>query len=64
MNNDRAWDSMQQVVLFQWIPNAPYTSKQSYKNILVKRKKCFCERETKRKKKTRLPRECIENEVT
>lgn len=52
-DSDRVWDPMQQVVSLQRIPNASYTSEQTYKNILVKRKKCCCERETKRNKKAR-----------
>ena len=49
-NRDRVWDPMQQVVPLEWIPIVSYTSKQTYKNILVK-KKCSSQMETKENKK-------------
>ena len=46
-DRDEVWYPMQQVVTLQWIPNVSYTSNQTYKNLLVKRKKCSSQMETK-----------------
>ena len=51
-DRDRVWDPMQQVVPLQWIPNVSYTSNQTYQNILIKRKKCSSQMETKKNKET------------
>lgn len=54
MDRDRVWDPIQQVVPLQWKPNISYTINQTYKNILVKRKKRSSQMETKKNKKTRV----------
>ena len=41
-NKDMVWYPIQQVVPLQWIPNLSDTSNQTYKNLLIERKKkCF-----------------------
>ena len=51
-DRDRVWDPMQEMVPLQQTPNFSYTSNQTYKNILVKSKKCSSQMETKKNKKS------------
>ena len=53
MDRDKVWYLMQKMVPLKWIPNVSYTSNQSYKFLLVKRKKCYSQRETDKNKKTK-----------